>query len=68
MKPWESKGKAMLMVSHTTALSYADAVVEAHTEVRKTPVETPLQRVMTHKLDARPPPLGLSAETHTLQP
>ena len=55
MKPPEPGGKALLMVRHTTTLDYASRVVEAHTEVRKTPVDTGLQRVITTKLEVDPP-------------
>ncbi|MEM7410487.1 MAG: transglutaminase family protein [Myxococcota bacterium] len=59
MKPWDPKGKALLLVSHTTRLRYAEPVVEAHSEVRKTPVDTGLQRVVTQKLEVTPSaPLG----------
>jgi transglutaminase-like putative cysteine protease len=54
MKPWDAKGKALLQVEHTTRLEYEEAVVEAHSEVRKTPVNTGLQRVVTQKLDVEP--------------
>ena len=54
MKPWDAKGKALMMVSHVTRLRYSEPVVEAHTEVRKSPVDTGLQRVVTHKLEATP--------------
>lgn len=54
MKPWNARDKAMLLVSHTTRLCYAQPVVEAHSEVRKSPVNTGLQRVVTHKLDVQP--------------
>ena len=55
MKPWDAKGKALLMVSHVTRLSYSAPVVEAHTEVRKSPIDTGLQRVVTHELEVTPP-------------
>lgn len=42
------------MVSHSTRLGYAQPVVEAHSEIRKTPVDTDLQRVVTHKLQVEP--------------
>lgn len=54
MKPWDAKGTALLLVSHETRLSYAEPVVEAHSEIRKTPVDTGLQRVLTHKLEVSP--------------
>lgn len=54
MNPWDPRDKALLLVSHTTRLRYASPVVEAHSEVRKTPVDTGLQRVVTHKLDVDP--------------
>ncbi len=54
MKPFGAKNKAMLLVSHTTRLTYAEPVVEAHSEFRKTPVDTRLQRVFAHKLEVRP--------------
>ncbi len=55
MKPWDAKGMAMLLVTHETRLAYAEPVVEAHTEIRKTPIDTGLQRVVTHKVDVWPP-------------
>jgi transglutaminase-like putative cysteine protease len=55
MKPWDAKGKALMMVSHVTRLSYSEPVVEAHSEVRKSPVDTGLQRVVTHKVEIDPP-------------
>ena len=54
MKPWDARDKAMLLVHHRTRLSYAEPVVEAYTELRKTPVDTGLQRVVTHKLEVAP--------------
>ena len=54
MKPWDAKDKALLQVRHTTRLRYAEPVVESHSEVRKTPVDTGLQRVLTHKLELEP--------------
>jgi transglutaminase-like putative cysteine protease len=54
MKPWDAGDRALLHVCHTTRLVYAEPVVEAHTEVRKTPVDTARQRVVTAKLDVAP--------------
>jgi len=54
VKPWQPKDKALLWVRHATTLSYGEPVVEARTEVRKTPVDTGLQRVVTTKLDVEP--------------
>ena len=54
MKPWDPKDKALLMVSHVTRLSYGEPVVEAHSEVRKLPVDTGLQRVVTKSLEITP--------------
>lgn len=54
MKPWDAKGKALLQVDHTTRLAYGKPVVEAHSEVRKSPVDTGLQRVVTHKVEVEP--------------
>jgi len=54
MKPWDSTNKALMMVSHKTHLSYDEPVVEAHSEVRKTPIDTGLQRVVTHKIEVSP--------------
>ena len=54
MKPWDARGKALLLVRHVTRLRYAEPVVEAHSEIRKTPVDTGLQRVVTHKLEVEP--------------
>jgi transglutaminase-like putative cysteine protease len=55
MMPWDAKGKALLLVRHETRLEYGEPVVEAHSEVRKTPVDTGLQRVVTTKLELDPP-------------
>jgi len=54
VKPWDAQGRALLHVSHTTWLHYDEPVVEAQSEVRKTPVDTGLQRVLTHKLEVDP--------------
>ena len=54
MKPRDARGRALLLVSHTTRLRYAEPVVEAHSEVRKTPIDTGLQLVLTHKLEVEP--------------
>lgn len=45
MKAWDASNKALLMVSHKTLLHYDEPVVEAHSEIRKTPVDTGPQRV-----------------------
>jgi transglutaminase-like putative cysteine protease len=55
MRPWDPHGKALLLVQHTTTLHYDAPVVEAYSEVRKTPVATGLQRVLTSKLEVEPP-------------
>ncbi len=55
MKPWDAKGKALIQVSHVTRLSYSEPVVEAHSELRKSPVNTGLQRIIAHKLEVTPP-------------
>lgn len=55
MKLQDKSGKVLLMVRHTTRLEYAQPVIEAYTEVRKTPGDTGLQRVLTSKLDVDPP-------------
>lgn len=54
MKAWDAKGRALLMVRHVTRLAYGAPVVEAQSEVRKTPAQTGLQRVVTHKLAVSP--------------
>lgn len=54
MKPWDAKDKALLFVTHKTRLKYGEPVVEAHSEVRKTPIDTGLQRVVTQKLEVEP--------------
>ena len=54
MREWDAKGKALLMVSHSTLLSYSEPVVESHSEVRKVPVDTGLQRVVTNSIDISP--------------
>lgn len=55
MKAWNAMDKALLMVSHTTTLRYDQPVIEAQSEIRKTPVDTGLQRVVTQKIDVQPP-------------
>ena len=42
------------MVRHVTELYYGADAEEAHTEVRKTPLDTGLQRVITSKLEVQP--------------
>jgi transglutaminase-like putative cysteine protease len=54
MKPWNAGDKALILVRHRTRFDYAGPVVEAHSEVRKTPVDTGLQKVVTHKLEVEP--------------
>ncbi len=54
MKAWDASNKALLMVSHKTLLHYDEPVVEAHSEIRKTPVDTGLQRVVTSKVEVSP--------------
>lgn len=54
MKPPGSGEKALLRVRHETRLVYDEAVVEAHTEVRKLPTDTGLQRVITAHLEIEP--------------
>jgi len=54
MRAWNAGDKALLLVSHTTRLRYAEPVVEAHTEIRKTPVDTGLQLVVTQKIEVDP--------------
>ena len=54
MKPWDAKDKALLMVSHVTRLDYGEPVVEAHSEIRKAPVDTGLQRVLTKSVEVEP--------------
>lgn len=55
MRAWDANDKAMLLVKHTTRLDYAGPVVEAYSEIRKTPVDTGLQRVLTQKVAVDPP-------------
>ncbi len=55
MQPWDARDKALMMVAHVTRFAYSEPVVEAHSEVRKSPVDTGLQKVVTHKLDVSPP-------------
>jgi transglutaminase-like putative cysteine protease len=49
-----TRQRALLMVRHRTRLCYAEPVYEAHSEVRKTPIDTGLQRVITTKLSVDP--------------
>jgi len=62
VKPWDAHEKALLLVKHTTRLGYAEPVVEAYSEIRKTPVDTGLQRVVTHKLEVDP---GTTVRSYT---
>jgi len=62
VKPWQARDKALLWVRHSTRLSYGEPVVEARSEVRKTPVDTGLQRVVTTKLEVDP---GVVVRAHT---
>ena len=50
----EATERAHLMVRHVTSFHYASPAEEAHTEVRKMPVDTGLQRVLTSKVEAEP--------------
>ena len=54
MRKWDAEDKALLMVSHSTRLTYSEPVVESHSEVRKSPVDTGLQRVMTSSIEVSP--------------
>jgi len=54
MRPWGSRDTALLHVEHTTVLRYGEPVVEAQSEIRKTPVDTGLQQVVSHKLEVDP--------------
>jgi len=46
--------KVLLLVRHTTTLAYSGSAQEAHTETRKTPGPTGLQRVVTTKVEVEP--------------
>ncbi len=50
----EARLRAHLLVRHVTELYYTGHAEEAHSEVRKTPVDTGLQRVVTTKLEVEP--------------
>ncbi len=50
----ESSKKAHLMVRHVTELYYGADAEEAHSEVRKSPLDTGLQRVVTSKVEVEP--------------
>lgn len=54
MKPWNAGDRALMLVKHTTRLDYAFPVVEAYSEIRKTPVDSGLQKVVTRKLTVDP--------------
>jgi len=54
MKAWSATDKALMMVTHKTRIDYDEPVIEAHNEVRKTPIDTGLQRVVTHRIDVSP--------------
>lgn len=47
--------KSLLMVRHETHLGYAEPGFQSHTELRMTPVDTGLQRVLTRGLRLEPP-------------
>ena len=52
---WEqAPERAHLMVRHVTELYYGAHAEEAHSEVRKSPVDTGLQRVLTGNLHVEP--------------
>ena len=53
-RPAADVERAHLMVRHVTELYYGADAEEAHTEVRKTPLDTGLQRVITSKLEVQP--------------
>lgn len=46
--------KANLLVRHVTELSYGGDVIEEHSEIRKCPIDTGLQRVVMSKLEVEP--------------
>ncbi|MGH0037345.1 MAG: transglutaminase family protein [Myxococcota bacterium] len=50
---WSGR-RTWLVVRHETRIDYGRPVVEAHTELRKTPVDTALQRVITTKTVVAP--------------
>jgi len=46
--------KVLLLVRHVTRFEYAAAAIQGYSEVRKTPMDTALQRVLTTKLEVEP--------------
>lgn len=55
---WEAaEERAHLMVRHVTELYYENEAEEAHSEIRKSPVDTGLQRLVTSKVEVEPPAL-----------
>jgi transglutaminase-like putative cysteine protease len=53
IREWSNR-RTWLVVRHETRIDYGRPVVEAHSELRKTPVDTGLQRVITSKILAAP--------------
>ncbi len=47
--------KTLLMVRHRTRLEYEEPGYQSHTELRMTPVDTGLQRVLTQGIEIDPP-------------
>ena len=47
--------KALLTVRHETRLAYSEPGFQSHTELRMTPVDTGLQRVLTQGIRIEPP-------------
>lgn len=54
LRPDEETPRVHLSVRHVTELMYGGEASEAHSEVRKTPVDTGLQRVVTTRIDVQP--------------
>lgn len=52
-REWSGR-RTWLVVRHETRIDYGRPVVEAHSELRKTPVDTGLQRVITSKTVVAP--------------
>ncbi len=54
MKPLGKNQKVVLGVTHKTSFTYSEAVSQSHNELRMSPVDTGLQRVLKHEISIDP--------------
>lgn len=54
MKSLAKGEKIVLGVTHKTSFSYAEPVFQSHNELRMSPLDTGLQRVLTHRIGVDP--------------